>query len=111
MTNTEAKAREFGKRFEGSERDREFAVGAFAHGYREGMEEAAKVDCKAAFALFYRCAERLGSGPTLLAVLGSYGDTMSDDDVFELLEKYASGAAIMDKVLCRLPEQVEKANP
>lgn len=57
-----------------------------------------------AFSLFYRCAERLGAGPDLLAVLGSFGDTLPDDDVFESLERYASGRSIMDEVFWTRPE-------
>jgi hypothetical protein len=35
--------------------------------------------------------ERLGGGPELLAIISSYGDTMTDEDVLSALHDYNAG--------------------
>ena len=32
--------------------------------------------------------ERLGAGPELLSIIGSYGDTLEDEEVLALLREY-----------------------
>lgn len=36
----------------------------------------------------YKAAERLGAGPELLSILGSYGDTLEDDDILQMLKDF-----------------------
>ena len=36
----------------------------------------------------YRACEKLGAGPELLSIIGSYGDTLSDEDVLAFLKEY-----------------------
>ena len=48
----------------------------------------------------YRACQKLGAGPELLSIIGSYGDTLSDEDVLMLLERHNSGKPIFDEVVC-----------
>lgn len=36
----------------------------------------------------YRAAEALGASPDLLAIVGSYGDTLDDQDILSALQHY-----------------------
>lgn len=36
----------------------------------------------------YIAMERLGAGPDLLSIIGSYGDTLDDEEIFALLREY-----------------------
>jgi len=53
----------------------------------------AKPDLRHAIAIeLYKACENLGAGPELLAVIGSYGDTLDDEDILFCLKDYnASG--------------------
>src|SRR5262249_25314396 len=43
----------------------------------------------------YIAMERLGAGPDLLSIIGSYGDTLDDEEIFALLQEYnATGQAL-----------------
>lgn len=42
----------------------------------------------AIIAELYKAFERLDAPPDLLAIVGSYGDTLSDDEVLRLLREY-----------------------
>ncbi len=53
-------------------------------------------DCKAAIASeLYKALERLEAPPDLLSIIGSYGDTLSDEEVLQLLRDWnATGKVI-----------------
>ena len=36
----------------------------------------------------YTAMERLGADPNLLSIIGSYGDTLTDEEVLALLREY-----------------------
>lgn len=45
----------------------------------------------------YVAAEALGASPDLLAIIGSYGDTLSDEDVLSAMRLYnESGKALIE---------------
>lgn len=46
----------------------------------------------------YVAIERLGAEVELLAIVGSYGDTLDDDEIHEMLEEYNGGRRIIDKL-------------
>ena len=46
----------------------------------------------------YRAIEALGGSPDLLAIIGSYGDTLDDQDVLDALRLYnETGKALIEK--------------
>ena len=55
----------------------------------------------------YKAVERLGGSRELLAVIGSWGDKLSDDDVLECLQQLNAGRRLFDEVFAstggRLP--------
>jgi hypothetical protein len=51
-------------------------------------------------AQIYEACEKLGAGPQLLSIIGSYGDTLCDDDVLMLLIRHNSGESLFDESIC-----------
>lgn len=53
------------------------------------LEQAAERDQRAAIAnQLYTILENLGADPQVLAVIGSYGDTLDDKEILSLLKSY-----------------------
>ena len=49
-------------------------------------------------AQLYRAIEALGGSPDLLSIVGSYGDTLADQDVLDALVTYnATGKAMLEQ--------------
>ena len=46
----------------------------------------------------YKAVERLGGSRELLAAIGSWGNTMSDDEVLECLQQLNAGRRLFDEV-------------
>ena len=53
---------------------------------------------EAIIAELYKAVEKLGAGRELLAVIGSWGDTLSDEDVLEALQHLNAGRPLFDEV-------------
>jgi hypothetical protein len=45
----------------------------------------------------YKALERLGAEPELLAIVGSYGDSLEDEDVLAMLKDWNEGRPILQK--------------
>jgi hypothetical protein len=43
----------------------------------------------------YKAMERLGAEPDLLSIIGSYGDTLDDDDILGLLKSYNETGVVL----------------
>lgn len=52
----------------------------------------------ASSARFTKAVERLGGGREFLGVIGSWGDTLSDEEVLEALQRLNSGRCLFDEV-------------
>jgi hypothetical protein len=67
-------------------------------------------DPKAAIAQeIYNALEKLGAGPELLGIVGSYGDTLEDTDVLDMLKRFNQTGSMFDEVICRAYDGDEKA--
>ena len=43
----------------------------------------------------YIATERFGADPDLLAIIGSYGDTLSDEEILRLLREYNATGKVL----------------
>jgi hypothetical protein len=68
---------------------------------RLGAEpERAATISKASHTFTYHACSQLGAGSELLSILGSYGDTLNDSDVFTFLKAYNAGKPVIIDLIC-----------
>lgn len=51
--------------------------------------------------------ENLGATAELLAIIGSYGDTLEDDEVLDFLEQYNKTGSCFVKIICSVGDTPE----
>jgi hypothetical protein len=49
----------------------------------------------------YKAMEKLGAGPELLGIVGSYGDTLEDEDVLDSLKRFNEAGTMFDEFIAR----------
>jgi hypothetical protein len=67
--------------------------------------ERASTISRASNSYAYHACGQLGAGSELLSNLGSYGDTLSDEDVLAFLKEYNSGRSIIVDVICSVDHE------
>ncbi|MBO4311373.1 MAG: hypothetical protein J5828_00050 [Desulfovibrionaceae bacterium] len=55
--------------------------------------------------VLYKEAEKCGAMSDLLSIIGSWGDTLTDEDTLDFLRTYNSGGDIFREVICEVKEE------